>query len=90
MVPPPLPWPAEQGLRHHDLFLYHKGKVTRAWRYVLDEANSVGRWERLVVGRPVRVPDLEGDRIFVVNRQGKPSYVLQGTVAKLYGSLNKK
>lgn len=90
MAPPTLPWPADKGLRHHDLFLHHKGKETRAWRYVSNDTHRVGRWERLVVGRPIRVPDLEGDHIFVVNKQGKPSYVLQGTIAKLYGSLAKK
>ena len=85
--PPPAPWPEYKGLKHHDLFLHRKGKETKAWRYV---AVGESRWERLIVGRPVRVPDLDGNRLFVINKQGKPSYVLEGTVAKLYGGLAKK
>ena len=90
IAPPPIPWPSDKGLRHHDLFLYHKGKETRAWRYISDDVHGAGQWERLVVGRTVPVPELEGERIFVVNKKGKPSYVLQGTVAKLYNSLARK
>ena len=85
--PPSAPWPEYKGLEHHDLFLHRRGKETKAWRY---DAAGEGRWERLIVGGLVRVPDLEGDRTFVINKQGKPSYVLEGTVAKLYGGLAKK
>ena len=85
--PLPAPWPEYKGLKHHDLFLDGEGREIKAWRFV---AGGENRWERLVVGRPVRVPDLDGNRIFVINKQGKPSYVLEGTVAKLYGGLAKK
>ena len=85
--PPPAPWPEYKGLKHHDLFLHRRAKEIKAWRFV---AAGENRWERLIVGRPVSVPDLEGNRIFVINKQGKPSYVLVGTVAKLYGGLTKK
>lgn len=90
LSPPPAPWPAEKGLQHHDLYIHRRGEKTRAWRYNSIGTQKEGQWDRLTVGGRTEVPGLAGERIFVVNKQGKPSFVLQGTVAKLYGDLGKK
>ncbi|KAK7680743.1 hypothetical protein QCA50_016051 [Cerrena zonata] len=90
LSPPPAPWPTDRGLHHQDLFLHHVGNgIPQAWRYVESGKHDEGRWDRLTIGGKIEVPGLDGERIFVVNKQGKPSFVLQGTVAKLYGNLVK-
>ena len=89
--PPPLPWPAEKGLQHHDLFLHKStgSESIQAWRYVPNGNQNNGKWTQLEIGSDIEVPGLSGPRIFVINGLGKPSFVLKGTVAKLYSEFDK-
>ena len=86
--PPPAPWPASKGLQYYDLFLHRPGHSdVQAWRYVPTNRNNGGHWVQVAIGSEIEVPGLPGPRIFVINGQGKPSFVLRGTVAKLYSKL---
>ena len=87
-IPPPMPWPKSKGLHDYDLYLQRgeEDEVVKAWRYTPSETGT-GKWVRIKVGAEVDVPGLKDPRIFVINKLGRPSYVLKGTVAKLYNEL---
>ncbi|KAK7678732.1 hypothetical protein QCA50_018314 [Cerrena zonata] len=89
-MPPPGPWPADKGLRYHDLYMQRaENGALKVWRYLPNNTGEDGKWVQLRVGAEVDVPGLAGPRVFVINKQGKPSFVLQGTVNKLYNELEK-
>ena len=91
MYPPAVPWPADKGLQYYDLFLHTDtgSDSVQAWRYMPNGSQKFGKWAQLDIGSDVEVPGLPGPRTFVVNGQGKPSFVLKGTVAKLYSEFDK-
>ena len=90
-APPPAPWPSEKGLRHYDLYIHRReGRSLKTWMFIPHQTDEHGIWKRLRVGEEVDIPGLAGSRVFVVNSQGKPSFVLKGTVAKLYNELEQK
>ena len=84
--PPPAPWPASKGLQYYDLFLHRPGNSdVQAWRYVLSTNRNDGG-QRVQALRQ-RYQGLPGARVLVIDEQGKPSFVLRGTVARLYNEL---
>ena len=89
--PPSLPWPADKGLKYYDLFLHKdaRSESVQAWRHVPNGNQNSGKWTQLEVGSDIEVPGLSGPRTFVINGLGKPSFVLKGTVAKLYNEFDK-
>ena len=89
--PPLLPWPVDKGLQYYDLFLHRdtRSETIQAWRYVPNGNQDNGKWAQLEIGSDIEVPGLPGPRTFVINGQGKPSFVLKGTVAKLYSEFDK-